>query len=353
MATIAYAVFGIPLMLVFLTSMGGFLARGFRCLYRQCTCSSDGSSTAASPSAEHPHHAVHHSHAHNHMNNVHDHYHVHHIALNDMNAMNSTGHVAAVHNVCNSNSNPYGTMKQPCYGSASGCNSTAVPTQYVDGVETKLCPTAVEVITEPIHNCVGTLGRHHSHGTLLRGDHHHHHPMDYVNATGAVNALGQNSYHQQQPMAPPQQLAIAAPRPEARAEPQVPLLVCVMVVSVYVFLGALLFHSWEGWSLLDGAYFSFVTLSTIGFGDLVPGKSVLATGSTKKLIICSLYLLFGMALIAMCVNLVQEQVLRRLRNCGRWIGLVRDDDDESTDKNTSAAHAATHGTQLNDDDFDV
>ena len=36
-------------------------------------------------------------------------------------------------------------------------------------------------------------------------------------------------------------------------------------------LGALLFASFEGWTPMQGAYFSFITLSTIGFGDLVPG----------------------------------------------------------------------------------
>jgi len=51
-----------------------------------------------------------------------------------------------------------------------------------------------------------------------------------------------------------------------------------------------------GWNIFDGAYFSFITLTTIGFGDMVPGKS-LDSDSQEKLIICSLYLLFGMALI--------------------------------------------------------
>ena len=45
----------------------------------------------------------------------------------------------------------------------------------------------------------------------------------------------------------------------------------------------------EEWSYLDGAYFSFVTLSTIGFGDLVPGAKVL-NAETRQLIGCILYL---------------------------------------------------------------
>jgi hypothetical protein len=45
-------------------------------------------------------------------------------------------------------------------------------------------------------------------------------------------------------------------------------------LTVYICLGAAVFAAWEEWSFLDGAYFCFVTLSTIGFGDLVPGKSL-------------------------------------------------------------------------------
>lgn len=46
-----------------------------------------------------------------------------------------------------------------------------------------------------------------------------------------------------------------------------------------------------------------------GFGDKFPGASV---GNDKeaqeKLVITSVYLLFGMALLAMCFNLAQEEV---------------------------------------------
>jgi len=33
----------------------------------------------------------------------------------------------------------------------------------------------------------------------------------------------------------------------------------------------MMFTLWEEWDYLAGCYFCFVTLSTIGFGDLVPG----------------------------------------------------------------------------------
>ncbi|VEL29674.1 unnamed protein product [Protopolystoma xenopodis] len=52
----------------------------------------------------------------------------------------------------------------------------------------------------------------------------------------------------------------------------IPINVVIGVLAVYILLGASIFNKWEPWSLVDGAYFAFVTLATIGFGDLVPGN---------------------------------------------------------------------------------
>lgn len=79
----------------------------------------------------------------------------------------------------------------------------------------------------------------------------------------------------------------------------------------YVFGGALLFKEYEGWDYLDGSYFCFISLSTIGFGDIVPGeKSYYNTEQELKMgfIFCSMYLMLGMALIAMCFNLMQVRL---------------------------------------------
>lgn len=98
--------------------------------------------------------------------------------------------------------------------------------------------------------------------------------------------------------------------------------------------GGLLFSIWEAdWGYLEGSYFCFISLSTIGFGDLVPGNAVVSGqgGSQERLIICSLYLLVGLALIVMCFNLMQEEVIHKIRNCGRNIGIIRDPDMEEDD----------------------
>lgn len=60
--------------------------------------------------------------------------------------------------------------------------------------------------------------------------------------------------------------------PPALDSVTVPISLCLTVMVSYICGGALLFGEWEGWGFLDGSYFCFITLSTIGFGDIVPGK---------------------------------------------------------------------------------
>ncbi|UXI14637.1 Potassium channel subfamily K member 18 [Sarcoptes scabiei] len=110
----------------------------------------------------------------------------------------------------------------------------------------------------------------------------------------------------------------------------VPLTLCLMILATYVCGGGALFSIWEKWNYLDGSYFCFVTLSTIGFGDLVPGASIVDnSGSQEKLAICSLYLLAGMAVLAMCFNLMQEEVIHKVRQLGKRLGIVSDDDNST------------------------
>ena len=53
----------------------------------------------------------------------------------------------------------------------------------------------------------------------------------------------------------------------------IPIIVNILIIAGYVGVGAVCFSQWEGWSTMAAAYFSFVTLTTIGFGDLSPIKT--------------------------------------------------------------------------------
>ena len=107
----------------------------------------------------------------------------------------------------------------------------------------------------------------------------------------------------------------------------VPISLTLFILSSYILLGGVLFKTWENWSMLDGVYFCFITLSTIGLGDFVPGNSIndSDTQAELKLVGCSFYLLIGLSLIAMCFNLMQEEVTAKFRRLAVRLGIIDDD----------------------------
>lgn len=105
----------------------------------------------------------------------------------------------------------------------------------------------------------------------------------------------------------------------------VPIWLCVFLVVSYIIAGAFMFSSTEGWSFLDSAYFCFITLTTIGFGDFVPAQGV-KENPELAIAFCSLYLLFGIALLAMSFNLVQEEVIANVKNVARQLGILKEED---------------------------
>lgn len=102
----------------------------------------------------------------------------------------------------------------------------------------------------------------------------------------------------------------------------VPILLSILLVIVYIVGGAFLFQMWEGWSFLDSSYFCFITLTTIGFGDLTPDQK--NVDGEQRIALCSLYLLFGIAMIAMSFNLVQEEVINSVKSVAKMLGIIKE-----------------------------
>ncbi|XP_035900448.1 potassium channel subfamily K member 18 [Anopheles stephensi] len=90
-----------------------------------------------------------------------------------------------------------------------------------------------------------------------------------------------------------------------------PILLCVAMMSIYIVVGALTLFRLESLPLSDGVYFCFMALSTIGFGALAPGTRRESTATTW---FCSGYIMAGMALTAMCFNVLHDEILHRLRH---------------------------------------
>jgi len=105
----------------------------------------------------------------------------------------------------------------------------------------------------------------------------------------------------------------------------VPISICLVIIFGYLMAGSALFALWEGWDYVTGSYFCFITLSTIGFGDYVPGTDMRQWAPHAKLVLCALWLAFGLSLLAMCFNLMQEEVKDKCKWIGQKLGLLKDD----------------------------
>lgn len=111
----------------------------------------------------------------------------------------------------------------------------------------------------------------------------------------------------------------------------VPISLTLVIIAAYLFIGAVLFAAWNGWTWITGAYFSFVTLSTIGFGDLIPGWDQVGTtvGNVKMAVSC-FYIVFGLAVVSMSFNLMMEEMIAKFQWLGKKLGII---DDPNAKKN--------------------
>lgn len=64
-----------------------------------------------------------------------------------------------------------------------------------------------------------------------------------------------------------------------------------------------------------------------GFGDFVPAQNA-QKDPRESIIYCSLYLLFGIALLAMSFNLVQEEVIANVKDIARQIGILKEEESD-------------------------
>ncbi|XP_070561697.1 uncharacterized protein [Ptychodera flava] len=105
---------------------------------------------------------------------------------------------------------------------------------------------------------------------------------------------------------------------------EVPIFVVVVVLLLDTVAGALFFWYWqEDWTLLDSFYFTFVSLTTIGFGDIIP----MFGDDPSYLFALGLYLLVGLSLVSMAITLAQERFIKQTRRVALCLGLMR----QSTD----------------------
>jgi voltage-gated potassium channel len=78
------------------------------------------------------------------------------------------------------------------------------------------------------------------------------------------------------------------------------------LVILLLFAGTFFYSHAEGWSLLDSLYFSVITLTTVGYGDLHPTTDV-------SKVFTILYIFIGLGIILAFLNAVGQRALERHR----------------------------------------
>ncbi|XP_072026995.1 potassium channel subfamily K member 18-like isoform X2 [Amphiura filiformis] len=96
---------------------------------------------------------------------------------------------------------------------------------------------------------------------------------------------------------------------------KIPVLGVFMFALLYICLLAAILIRWEEWEYFEAFYFSFITLTTIGFGDIVPEHQ-------KNLLGLFFFIFFGMAIMSMCIALAQDAIMKKVAWASRKIGVA-------------------------------
>ncbi|XP_023212137.1 potassium channel subfamily K member 6-like, partial [Centruroides sculpturatus] len=85
------------------------------------------------------------------------------------------------------------------------------------------------------------------------------------------------------------------------------IVIGTLIVAFLFILPSVLFTYLEpNWDFLDSFYFCYISLTTIGLGDLVPGESLGLDYNNLYKVFTSVYLLVGLTFMVMFLSLVAE-----------------------------------------------
>ncbi len=78
----------------------------------------------------------------------------------------------------------------------------------------------------------------------------------------------------------------------------------IIIVTIFLLIGTFYYHNIEQWSYTDSFYFSTMTLTTVGYGDLVPTQN-----ATK--LFTSFYAIFGIGMMLyVIISVISASLLR-------------------------------------------
>lgn len=87
--------------------------------------------------------------------------------------------------------------------------------------------------------------------------------------------------------------------------------VIVSLIVILVF-GTVFFHHVEGWSWLDSYFFTVVTISTVGYGSLVPVTVLGKIGTT-------IFIFVGLGVFAVAIQQFAHYHMQKRKEHAEWL----------------------------------
>lgn len=74
------------------------------------------------------------------------------------------------------------------------------------------------------------------------------------------------------------------------------------LVVVLLITGTIFYWRWEDWTVLDSLYFSVITLTTVGYGDLAPTRA-------PSKVFTIIYVLIGLGILVSFLSMVAQHAV--------------------------------------------
>lgn len=102
-------------------------------------------------------------------------------------------------------------------------------------------------------------------------------------------------------------------------------------LALIVISGTIFFRTVEGWSWLDSYFFTVVTLSTVGYGSLVPATAMGKIGTT-------VFIFLGLGVFAVAIQQFGVFAMKKREEHTEWLvaGLGRREKDQHEPANVDA-----------------
>ncbi|MCI5112917.1 MAG: potassium channel family protein [Marivita sp.] len=108
----------------------------------------------------------------------------------------------------------------------------------------------------------------------------------------------------------------------------------LLLTLVLIIIAGTVFFRWaEGWSWLDSYFFTVVTLSTVGYGNLVPATAIGKIGTT-------VFILLGLGIFAVAIQQFGKFAMRKREEHVEWIVGRLGTQDEAANSDTDPTRDA-------------